>query len=91
MCGLHRYGKLNDRSNDTTIFRSERTLPEDSKIDYIIYFCFVLNFIDTWLKALENYFAQRRCTYQEKKKELFGKYVLQNQTQLLKASKENTN
>ena len=72
MCVLHTYGKLNDRSIDKTIFCSEITLPENYTIDYLIYFCFVLNFIDTWLKALENNFAQHRCTYQEKTKEIFG-------------------
>ena len=70
MCGLHAYDKLNDKSTNASIFCGGRSLPEYYTIDSLVYLCVSINFIDTWLKALENNSALSFCAYQYNMKEL---------------------
>ena len=52
MCGLHAYDKKYYKSTDATSFGSGNPLPEYSTINYFIYLCVSINFIETWLKTL---------------------------------------
>ena len=71
MCWLQTYGKQNDKSNDEIIFGGGIPLPEYSILGYLVFLCVILNFINTWLKALESNFAWCCCEYQDNIKRNF--------------------
>ena len=68
MCGLHAYDKNNDTSTNATKFGGGIPLQADSKINPIVSLCVRINFIDTWIFALEINFAWRCCAYQNNTK-----------------------
>ena len=64
-CVLNAYVKENDRLINAKDFGGGVPLIEDSTTDYLVYICFVIKFIDTWLNFLEKYFV--RCVVPIKK------------------------
>ena len=73
MCQSHAYDKQNDKSTDARIFGCWIPLQEYSTINYLIFICGSLKFINNWLKPLGDNIEWHFCAFQDKMKGLFIK------------------
>ena len=73
MCILHAFGKRKDKSTGSKHFHGGHPLPEDSKLNTLIYLCVTINALTLGLIYWKKTITLCCLAYQDKTKEIFQK------------------